>query len=29
VRDLYQRGRLRGDGDVMLARELGVLSKLI
>jgi NAD(P)-dependent dehydrogenase (short-subunit alcohol dehydrogenase family)/acyl dehydratase/putative sterol carrier protein len=29
VRDLYQRGRLRVDGDVRLARELGVLSKLI
>ncbi|MGH6908077.1 MAG: SCP2 sterol-binding domain-containing protein, partial [Aestuariivirga sp.] len=29
VKDLYQRGRLRVDGDVTLARELGVLSKLI
>ncbi|HWY25958.1 MAG TPA: SCP2 sterol-binding domain-containing protein, partial [Nevskia sp.] len=29
LRDLYQRGKLRVDGDVRLARELGVLSKLI
>ncbi|MGH8504686.1 MAG: SDR family NAD(P)-dependent oxidoreductase [Stenotrophobium sp.] len=29
VRDLYQRGRLRVDGDVKLAHELSVLNKLI
>jgi 3-hydroxyacyl-CoA dehydrogenase/3a,7a,12a-trihydroxy-5b-cholest-24-enoyl-CoA hydratase len=29
VKDLFQRGKLRVDGDVKLARELGVLSKLI
>ena len=28
VRDLYQRGKLRVDGEVRLARELGVLSGL-
>jgi len=28
-RDLYQRGKLRVDGDVSLARELSVFSKLI
>ncbi|MDR3418560.1 MAG: SCP2 sterol-binding domain-containing protein, partial [Nevskia sp.] len=28
VRDLYQRGKLRVDGDVRLARELGFLNKL-
>ncbi|MGH8460306.1 MAG: SDR family NAD(P)-dependent oxidoreductase [Stenotrophobium sp.] len=29
IRDLYQRGKLRVDGDVKLARELSFLSKLI
>jgi (3R)-3-hydroxyacyl-CoA dehydrogenase / 3a,7a,12a-trihydroxy-5b-cholest-24-enoyl-CoA hydratase / enoyl-CoA hydratase 2 len=29
VRDLYQHGKLRVDGDVKLARELGFLNKLI
>ena len=29
VQDLYQRGKLRVDGDVRLAQELSVLSKLI
>jgi 3-hydroxyacyl-CoA dehydrogenase/3a,7a,12a-trihydroxy-5b-cholest-24-enoyl-CoA hydratase len=29
LRDLYQHGKLRVDGDVRLARELGVLNKLI
>jgi (3R)-3-hydroxyacyl-CoA dehydrogenase / 3a,7a,12a-trihydroxy-5b-cholest-24-enoyl-CoA hydratase / enoyl-CoA hydratase 2 len=29
VRDLFQRGKLRVDGEVRLARELGVLSGLI
>lgn len=29
VRDLYQRGKLRVDGDVQLARELGLLAKLV
>jgi len=29
ARDLFQRGRLRVQGDVRLARELGVLNKLI
>ncbi|MDM4772215.1 peroxisomal multifunctional enzyme type 2 [Solimonas sp. SE-A11] len=29
VRDLYQRGKLRVDGDVRLAQELSVLNKLI
>lgn len=29
IRDLYQRGKLRVDGEVRLARELGVLSGLI
>jgi 3-hydroxyacyl-CoA dehydrogenase/3a,7a,12a-trihydroxy-5b-cholest-24-enoyl-CoA hydratase len=29
VRDLYQRGKLRVDGEVQLARELGLLAKLV
>jgi NAD(P)-dependent dehydrogenase (short-subunit alcohol dehydrogenase family)/acyl dehydratase/putative sterol carrier protein len=29
VRDLYQRGKLRVDGDVKLAQELAILEKLI
>ncbi len=29
ARDLFQRGRLRVQGDIRLARELAVLSKLI
>jgi 3-hydroxyacyl-CoA dehydrogenase/3a,7a,12a-trihydroxy-5b-cholest-24-enoyl-CoA hydratase len=29
IRDLFQRGKLRVDGDVKLARELAVLNKLI
>ena len=29
LRDLYQHGKLKVDGDVRLARELGVLNKLI
>jgi alkyl sulfatase BDS1-like metallo-beta-lactamase superfamily hydrolase len=29
IQDLYQRGKLRVDGDVRLARELGIFNKLI
>jgi NAD(P)-dependent dehydrogenase (short-subunit alcohol dehydrogenase family)/acyl dehydratase/putative sterol carrier protein len=29
IRDLYQRGKLRVDGDVKLAQELSILNKLI